>query len=333
MSTASNIDLSSITIPSKYVDKTITLKYSIEKTEYKAVGEVYDKDTTLTLDDIQNSDYYYICLNHRITSEGTVSQIAIRCNETAKDFIQLISNNTLTYEQIISEVYKMYEADDDVVLGGIEFICESINEFLDKLYSENLLTLTDLTAAPPISNDITVEDSNFNTTPDTEESFVSGPLLSTTPPMMSSSPSMSTSSSGDNAADDEPEVPAPDKPTSMPTDDEMFEDLSDRYSVNYNYSFRLKYGFAITQIGDYWYAMPDKEEAPGRWFVKGTYECIIAFSCFRRLTNRQRIIDVLKATFPNEPEIAPDGEYTIEQIATYIYNMTWFNFNQVNPDE
>lgn len=331
MSVTSNIDLSSITVPTIYVDKNITLKYSIEKTEYKAVGEDYAKDTTLTLDDIQNSDYYYICLNHRITSEGIVSQIAIRCNETAKDFIYLISSDALTYKQIISKVYEMYKDDEDVITGGVNFICDAINDFLDTLNSENLLLLSNVISTPTINDSVITEDSNFNAALDVEDSFMSSPMFGTMSPSSLNS-SKPNSSESTNGVEDEPDIPAPEKPTSMPTDDEMFEDLSDRYSVNYDYSFRLKYGFTITQIGDYWYAMPDKEETPGRWFVKGNYECIVAFSCFRSLTNRQRIIDVLKATFPNEPEIAPDGEYTIEQIATCIYNMTWFNFNQANPD-
>lgn len=331
MSATSNIDLSSITVPTIYVDKNITLKYSIEKTEYKAVGEDYAKDTKLTLDDIQNSDYYYICLNHRVTSEGIVSQIAIRCNETAKDFIYLISNDALTYKQIISEVYEMYKDDEDVIAGGVNFICDVINDFLDTLNSENLLLLSDAVSTPTINDSVIAEDSDFNVALDVEDSFMSSMMSDAmSPPSLNSSKPNSSEST--NVVENELDIPTPEKPTSMPTDDEMFEDLSDRYSVNYDYSFRLKYGFAITQIGDYWYAMPDKEAQSGRWFVKGSYECIVAFSCFRSLTNRQRIIDVLKATFPNEPEIVTDGEYTIEQVATYIYNVVWFNFNQANPD-
>lgn len=331
MSTLLNVDLSSIVIPIKYVDKNITLKYSIEKTDYKAVGEEYPKDTTLTLDDIQNSDYYYICLNHKIESDGSTLQIAIRCNDTARDFIYLISDNTLSYKQIISDIYNRYKDDEDVVSGGVEFICKMVNDFLDKLDSENLLSITDLPAAPPIDDNLIVEDSNFNTTLDTEESFTSGPLLGAAPPVTlgGSNPNSSNSST---ATEDEPDIPTPEKPTVIPTDEEMFEDLSDRYSVNYDYSFRLKYGFTVTQIGENWYAMPDKEETTGRWFVKGNYACIVGFNCFKSLTNRQRIIDTLKAAFPNEPEIPPEGEYTIEQVATHIYNMIWFNFNQANPD-
>ncbi len=300
MSTASNIDLSSIIIPSEYVDKNITLKYSIEKTEYKAVGEDCIKDTTLTLDDIQNSDYYYIYLNSRTSSNGVTSQTVIRCNETAKNFIYLISNNKLTYKQFISEIYNMYKDDEDVIISGVEFICKSINEFLDKLNGENLLLLTDM-VNPPIDGGLIVEDSNFN-------------------------------NNLDIVTEEESEIPTPEKPTSMPTGEEMFEDLSNRYSVNYDYSFKLKYGFAVTQIGENWYAMPDKEETTGRWFVKGNYACIVGFNCFKSLTNRQRIIDTLKDAFPNEPAVPPEGEYTIEQVATYIYNMTWFHFNQANPD-
>lgn len=111
----------------------------------------------------------------------------------------------------------------------------------------------------------------------------------------------------------------------MPTDEEMHEDLSDRYDIDYDYSFRIKHGFAITAIGEHWYAMPDKEEDISRWFVKCDYPGIIAFGCFRNLTNRQRIIDTLCAAFPNEHLVGSDS---ITECATYIYNKVWFAFNQ-----
>lgn len=289
-----------IDIPYKYVDKIITLTYNILKIDYKAIGESYEKDTRLTEDDINNKDYYYVWLDSYSIENGVRKQTVIKCNITAKQLLDIIQTNP-TYEQLVNSTYELYKDDPDVSESGSEII-DSVNEFLNKLFENNLIVLVDINLSQDMSsssldND-TIDNSNNYSVSSNDESIAN------------SSGNNFGGGTGGGAGG------------ILEAGDDTTSDYGEEIEgIDYEYSYRIRNSFKTIKINNYYYAIPFVDKEPARYFIKLNDVAAIAVECFKNLTNRQTIIDKLSKSFPDEPY------EDIFAAATYVYNQMWIGFD------
>ena len=332
-----------VTTPLLYIDKIIRLNIGISKIGYKALGSNYALDKSLTDSEIVNKDYYYIHLNQFSSVNGSRYQTALKCNLVAKQFIDLISNVNYehTFESLVIHMYNLYKDTEDS--STINEVSTATEELLDELYTAGLLKLTDVVNSnitsdsnddvtegafggtsnendaessetpPESSNDVTNDDNQNPTEIETEVN--SAPILGVTKP--------DTSTNTSTPSADVIDVPD----NTRPSEYEMRQEIA---GVPYDYSFRIKNGFTVTKLGDYYYIMPYKENDTSRWFIKTNYFGAVGLQCFRNLTNRQRVIDIWKQVFPDE------SDESLFENATYLYNCLWFDLevcNSYKPDD
>lgn len=292
-----------INTPSQYVDKIISLAYKILKIDYKALGKTYDNDTNLTEDDINNKDYYYIWLDNYSVENNTRKQTVIKCNVTAKQLVDIIQTRP-DYEQLVNSTYELYKDDPDVSESGIEII-DSVNEFLNKLYENDLLNLISIDASQNMSSSslddesINISDNYVTTSNDESTNTISS---------NNNNGSMGGGTGGVGAIFESGDV----------TDSDYGKEIE---GVDYEYSYRIKNSFRIVKINNYYYAIPFDDKSSARYFIKLNEVAMIAVECFKNLTNRQTIIDKLSKSFPDEPY------EDIFAAATYVYNQMWIGFD------